>query len=470
MYRVGAGIVLTLVALMAPTAAHAAVVISEVAWMGTAASANAEWIELQNTDSGVVNLSGWTLVSSTGSPSITLTGSITGNGFYLLERTSDTSVPDIAADQIYSGALSNSGVTLTLKDGTGTVIDTVAGGTDWKTIGGDNTTKATPQRNGSTWVTATPTPRALNNSSSSSGDTGAGNASTTEDTTTPQTSVGGSPIVPTANFSSPIPRLRITAGPARIVAAGARVPYSAHVYDEYGTVRSGAHFTWSFGDGTTAEGREVEHAYLVPGTYLVMVHASDGPSATSLTLTVRADAVQAVIERVDEQGVTIRNDGTGVLDLSSWKLVRDGTSFTFPLYTALLPKSTVTFPYGVTGLGTSTTQVTLQFPDGATVATGTPERMGSGSTEVVPDVIKESVPVLQPTVLGASISRVEEAPPQIDTNGTQVHEEATTAPSAPVDPGVLGASSPLTGSLLKSPWTASFFGLVLAAGAALVLL
>ena len=41
--------------------AKADIIISEIAWMGTTVSANYEWIELQNTGSSSVNLSGWTL-------------------------------------------------------------------------------------------------------------------------------------------------------------------------------------------------------------------------------------------------------------------------------------------------------------------------------------------------------------------------------------------------------------------------
>ena len=84
MYRCVAVLSFLLTALMAPTAATAAVVINEVAWMGTTASANAEWMELHNSDTSSVTLAGWKLVASTGSLSITLTGIIEGGGYYLL--------------------------------------------------------------------------------------------------------------------------------------------------------------------------------------------------------------------------------------------------------------------------------------------------------------------------------------------------------------------------------------------------
>lgn len=100
------------------------VIINEVAWGGTAASAFDGWIELYNPGSSAINLSGWTLNSSDSAPSINLTGSISANGYYLLERTNDNTISDIPADQFYTGDLGNSGETLTLRDASSTIIDT----------------------------------------------------------------------------------------------------------------------------------------------------------------------------------------------------------------------------------------------------------------------------------------------------------------------------------------------------------
>jgi hypothetical protein len=105
------------------------VVISEVAWMGTQASANDEWIELYNTTDHDIDLTGWKLQAADGTPTITLSGIIPAHGFFLLERTDDNTVKDIAADLIYGNdgsnwALSNSGETLLLKDPSNTIIDT----------------------------------------------------------------------------------------------------------------------------------------------------------------------------------------------------------------------------------------------------------------------------------------------------------------------------------------------------------
>jgi hypothetical protein len=93
-------------------------VINEVAWAGTAASISDEWIELYNPPGGVgcVILTGWVLRAEDGSPSIGLSGVIQEGGFFLLERTDDFTVSDIAADQIYTGDLVDGGEKLFLEN------------------------------------------------------------------------------------------------------------------------------------------------------------------------------------------------------------------------------------------------------------------------------------------------------------------------------------------------------------------
>ncbi|MGP4081271.1 phospholipase D-like domain-containing protein [Pseudalkalibacillus sp. R45] len=136
------------------------VVINEIAWMGTTGSYNDEWIELYNPTTSDISLEGWTLDAADGTPSISLSGTLPANGYYLLERTDDSTVSDVEADLIYSGALGNSNEILALKDNTGTSVDSVD---DW--YAGNNDTKATMERvdesvsgtTASNWTTATST-------------------------------------------------------------------------------------------------------------------------------------------------------------------------------------------------------------------------------------------------------------------------------------------------------------------------
>lgn len=115
-----------------------AVVINEVGWAGTRASADDEWIELYNTTGFPIDLTGWKLVAADGSPSIDLSGEIPGLGFFLLERCDDDTVSDIGADITYdcSATLANAGEILRLFDPngvlTGRTVDTAnADGGGW---------------------------------------------------------------------------------------------------------------------------------------------------------------------------------------------------------------------------------------------------------------------------------------------------------------------------------------------------
>jgi uncharacterized repeat protein (TIGR01451 family) len=137
------------------------ILINEVAWMGTAASTNDEWIELYNPGSSPINLSGWVLKAVDGTPSITLNAYTLQPGeYYLLERTDDTTVSDIDANQIYTGELGNSYETLRLIDPLNRVIDTAnANGGLWPA--GSSSTFGSMERRGvvadsdTAWITNT---------------------------------------------------------------------------------------------------------------------------------------------------------------------------------------------------------------------------------------------------------------------------------------------------------------------------
>ena len=122
-------------------------VINEIAWAGTRASSNDEWIELYNPSSAAIDATGWRLVlikEDVPDITITLSGIIPAYGFYLLERgNDDTAVSDIAANQLYNGALTNEGEYLKLLDPDGTPIDEVDASAGW--FGGSN------QKVGNVW-------------------------------------------------------------------------------------------------------------------------------------------------------------------------------------------------------------------------------------------------------------------------------------------------------------------------------
>ena len=145
------------------------VVINEVAWMGMPpCSTNDEWMELRNLTDRDIDLSDWTLNAADGEPEIDLTGVIPANGYYLLERTNDDTVPNIVADQIYTGALGDNGEKLELRNASGDLIDSVDGSGGWP-AGSSTYPKDTMERceTGATWrdsLSPGGTPKAFNTS------------------------------------------------------------------------------------------------------------------------------------------------------------------------------------------------------------------------------------------------------------------------------------------------------------------
>ena len=129
------------------------VVINEIAWMGTSDSANDEWIELYNNSSSDLELKDWRLVSEDGRPEVVLEGKIPSKGFFILERTDDTTLPKIKADLIYKGNLNNKGEHLKLINNKGGIVDEVDCSSEW--FSGDNSTKQTMERIGDeNWQTS----------------------------------------------------------------------------------------------------------------------------------------------------------------------------------------------------------------------------------------------------------------------------------------------------------------------------
>jgi len=112
--------------------------------MGTENSPNDEWIELYNNSSSLIDLNGWKIISNNKTPNIVLKNKVPAKGFFILERTDDTTLPNIKADLIYKGSLNNNGEYLKLIDTNEKIIDGIDCSKEW--FFGDNETKKTMER------------------------------------------------------------------------------------------------------------------------------------------------------------------------------------------------------------------------------------------------------------------------------------------------------------------------------------
>ncbi|MFO8033752.1 MAG: lamin tail domain-containing protein, partial [Candidatus Bipolaricaulota bacterium] len=123
------------------------IVISEIAWGGTPARPDDEWIELTNVNGETIDLTGWTLRWRLASPTtdaerewkaVELDGTLAPYAPYLLVRGSDDVVSDIRADLIYDATLEldDRGEVMELLDPSGRLVDSAnverTGQTGWE--------------------------------------------------------------------------------------------------------------------------------------------------------------------------------------------------------------------------------------------------------------------------------------------------------------------------------------------------
>lgn len=372
------GIIAVLVCVSLPTLLFASVRINEIAWMGSHVSHNHQWIELYNTGNESVDLSGWRLISVGSTPQIDLTGSIDANGYYLLERTSDQSVPDIPADIIYTGALVNAGEHLQLIDAQGNIIDDINNSDGW--VAGDNTTKETMQRTSTGWIAAAPTPRATNHNvptqtshveQDSSSNTQSSDASliisTQHDIVIEKTDT------PDYTAHLEIPSKGIS---------GVPVSFRTEVY-RYGDLRLRGYYRITMGDGTeyTISPRNTadltfEHTYAYPGSYVFTLEyrtnnfENSAPVLLAQQIITVTPSPLSITNITGSGGIEIYNDSAAVQDISGWRISNTAGSYSMPSHTYIAPhSSTVLMHKGIYSISTSSSATTLYTPTGRSVST-----------------------------------------------------------------------------------------------------
>ena len=145
------------------------VILSEIAWMGSTAHHNNEWVELKNISSSEVNISGWWLIDQAEQIKVVFPQNtiIPVGRLFILERTDDDSVPNVHADMIYAGILSNDEEGLRLLNPDCLIQDEVFADPKWPA--GETSSRKTMERKAdlSGWQTSVfvdGTPKQINSS------------------------------------------------------------------------------------------------------------------------------------------------------------------------------------------------------------------------------------------------------------------------------------------------------------------
>jgi Lamin Tail Domain/PKD domain len=413
---------LLVLAILIPGATHAAVIISEVAWMGSLASANHEWIELHNTGSGSIDVSGWTLTDGM-NLSIVLTGIIGAGDFAVLERSSDASAPG-SAFLTYTGAMVNTGATLKLTRSDGGIEDQVAGGTDWKSIGGDNVTKETAQYTTSGWVTGAGTPGKSNSGTAVVEEEEEVEEETEEETDEEEETEEPLSSSSSNRSSSAGETVRLLVKDSTLVVAvdaqkvgyvNQDILFTAKPSSIARSLEGSLVYHWNFGDGTIGYGKEIGHEFLYPGTYVVTLYTSykNQKQLSRHEITVLPVAMSLTRSRLGD--IQINNDSPYEIDISGYA-VEGSKSFVFPNYSVLLPNQTITLPAHKIGGAHAWIKDTLG--EIVTAGFGAITSTAQGAKNEHPQVVRTSVPTV--SSLAPSVS-----PPMVNNQ----FGFATTTPS-----------------------------------------
>ncbi len=390
--------------LVFPCIAHGAVVISEIAWMGTAASSNNEWIELHNTGDTAVALDGWVL-SDQRELSIELAGTIESHAYAVLERTDDATVAG-SAFLIYTGSLTNEGTTLTLYREDRTPEDRVAGGDGWENIGGDNATKETAQRTDAGWRTAEPSPgeapskvRAKVTAQKDTSDTDDAEEPLRIELQLPQNTLGLALLVP------------------GIAYVNQPVVFDVEPSGLGKTLLDSLLYTWNFGDLTAKTGKRVTHTFTYPGEYVVTLYGtfSRHEAVARTTITILPVTFSLLFDAHGD--VLLQNNAKYEVNISDYTM-EGKEKLLFPPRSVILPNSTIAVPRE--RLGSQFTAAFLYDQEGELVAStkaaspsdAAEEYIASATAVSADEVVRVPDTQKQSNFLFAQeVTQVEDTPP-----------------------------------------------------------
>ena len=367
------------VALFVPSGLFAQVIVSEIMYdLSVGSDTGREWVEVFNSSASSVNLTEWKLFENgTNHGIVAHTGGDTlVSGAYAVLADNPTkflidwpAFSGLLFDSAFS--LSNTGEVLVLRCCNSDLIDkdSLSYGSEMGGAGDGNTLNRSSV-SATTFTSSTPTPGSGTISGSSSG---GGSTSTSSANT----------LGAVSSYVSPWePMLFAHAGGDRVVTVGADITLDGQAYTrDREPIEDGVRFTWSFGDGGSAEGRSVLHHWSHPGRYAVVLTIAEHTNAASDTVIVEAKAAKFVVGILQDSSIAVSNESGRDLDLSNWILSAGQKYFVIPPKTTILAGATVAFSPYTTGLTTLVGDIALQYPNGTMAA-----KVGDSPVEVPPPV------------------------------------------------------------------------------------
>lgn len=334
------------------------IVITEIMYDLEGADTDREWVEIYNSGGEPVTLiggsgnDGWRFYETHASGSHNHTFAMeayqedftlaAGEYAVIVQNGSPfkTDYPSFNGTILVSSAftLSNTSQSLGLKIGSGGAVWSEISYTS--TLGANGDGKSL-QKNGSSWIAATPTPGLGSRNETSGSFSESTSQSSTSGTSEQQSSTALQP-------EAVIPHFRADAGNDQSGVVGAPVSFLGRVFGYKNEPLEGGRFLWSFGDGRSAEGRSVAHTYQFPGTYIASVAVSSDYESVSdyarVTIVPNSIFISELMSG-PEGFFELANGGNHDVDIGLWAVVneRSGKRFVMPEHTMISAGSAVAF-------------------------------------------------------------------------------------------------------------------------------
>lgn len=381
------GLCILSVTVFSPLFAYASggFLITEIMFDPSGGDANREWVEIQNSSSASVDISGYIFQSDgpeSSHHSLAPVGSssVPGGGYAVIVQNVDAFKADypgfsgLVFDSSWTGLTATSGKTLVIRDDADAVLDQV---TYNPTVGGANDGNSQQKNATGVWIAAAPTPGAENTSTTENTDT---------DTTTTTTGGGGSgsgsgsggggsttilTTIATPKVIVP-PHMQANISIQKVGSVGVSIPFSINVLGYDSEKRYHGSFHTAFGDGTAYDAKDSEpfdHIYHFPGTYVISFEYKSNPYDKKPEITARAKiditVAGVVISSVLPNGsIELKNNGDREADLSDWSLQSGDVVYHIPSGTILLSSAKIILPIEITKFVTPVINPQLLLPSG----------------------------------------------------------------------------------------------------------
>ena len=151
-------------------------------------------------------------------------------------------------------------------------------------------------------------------------------------------------FVEVSNYKPP-ETFYVTMGRNRLTTAGIKTEFEA----KSNINASNVSYHWTFGDGSSAEGKRVEHVFDYAGEYVVVLNGRYFDEISVSRANIKVVEPKISIIEANTNFIKIKNNSNFEVNLYGWKIFYHNTAFAFPVDTIILPNASTEISSRITG-------------------------------------------------------------------------------------------------------------------------